>query len=196
MIDLFPTPLYIEPITIEETHWDNIRMESCGNGRTSSNRNILNLFPLLLQEVQQHVDKYIQLTGHKTKVNITSSWLNFHGYMDFAQTHYHANSIISGVVFIDVPPNSGNFCIRKPHSFTKDFCMVTKLDTTHPTPYNAEEFIYEPQVNTIALFPSVLQHDVTPNYTDYRRITLAFDCTPAELCTSYGNSPLNISYYS
>ncbi len=196
MIDLFPTPLYIEPITIEENNWDNIRMESCGNGLTSVSRNILNILPLLTQQVYYHIDQYLQLTGHKTKINITSSWLNFHRYMDYAQTHYHSNSIISGVIFIVIPPNSGNFCIRKPHSFTKDFSMVTKLNTTHDTSYNTEEFILKPMNNTIALFPSVLQHDVTPNYTDHTRITLAFDCVPAELCTSYGNSPLNISYYS
>ena len=57
--------------------------------------------------------------------------------------------------------------------------MQIQMDTTEQsTQYTGNEYIIDPQPNTLLLFPSHLQHMVTTNNSTQERLTLAFNVIP------------------
>lgn len=178
--NIFPTPIYhthLQPIHINHT---NYQYYDCGNGHISYSTNILHHHPQLQQEIQTHLNQYTSQLGYTTQTQITTSWLNIHKQHGYCQLHNHANSIISGVVFINIPTDSGKFLFKRNNqSSNKLFSMQVEMDTTEQlTQYTGMEYIIDPQPNTLLLFPSSLQHMVTPNNSTDERLTLAFNVIP------------------
>ena len=177
--NIFPTPIYQSHITTNIDH-TNYQYYDCGNGHISYSTNILNNYPQLQQQIQQHLDSYTTQLGYTTNTQITTSWLNIHKQHGYCQLHNHANSIISGVVFINIPTDSGKFLFKRNNSSNdKLFSMQIQMDTTEQsTQYTGNEYIIDPQPNTLLLFPSHLQHMVTTNNSTQERLTLAFNVIP------------------
>jgi uncharacterized protein (TIGR02466 family) len=177
--NIFPTPIYQSHIITNIDH-TNYQYYDCGNGHISYSTNILNNYPQLQQQIQQHLDSYTTQLGYTTNTQITTSWLNLHKQHGYCQLHNHSNSIISGVVFINIPSNSGKFLFKRNNSSNdKLFSMQIQMDTTEQsTQYTGNEYIIDPQPNTLLLFPSHLQHMVTPNNSTQERLTLAFNVIP------------------
>ena len=191
---LFPSPLYTNDIDITDD-FTNILFQDCGNGHISKSLDILKHFPDTKQKIEQNVNAFVQKLGYKTRCKVTNSWVNKHYRGGWAQPHYHANAILSGVVFINTPPNSGIFKLIKPSPTSHTiFSTVFQLDREKDAPhthYTADHYAIEPITNTIIIFPSTLIHQVSPSETDEARYTLAFDVLPAEdlLCGT-------MSYYA
>ena len=178
--NIFPTPIYqaqLQPIHINHT---NYQYYDCGNGHISYSTHILNHFPQLQQEIQSHLDNYTTQLGYTSTTQITTSWLNVHKQNGYCQLHCHSNAIISGVVFVTIPVDSGKFLFKRNNtSNDKLFSMQVEMNTTEETTqYTGMEYIIDPQPNTLLLFPSSLQHMVTPNNSIEDRLTLAFNVIP------------------
>jgi len=183
IVDIFPTPIYHTPINIEEefntVQW-TYRFYDCGNGHISYSTNILEDYPLLRTEIQSHIDQYTSQLGYVSKTAITTSWFNIHKQHGYCQLHSHSNAIISGVVFIHIPDNSGKFLFKRSNSSNdKLFSMQVEMDTTEQsTKYTGSEYIIDPTPSTLLLFPSSLPHMVTKNESEDDRLTLAFNVIP------------------
>lgn len=175
---IFPTPIYTAPITIKQD-FSNLQYVDAGNGHISQSNNVLQFYPTLKQELQDHVNKYTEQLGFANQTIISTSWVNKHYRNGYSQQHVHHNSIISGVVFIDTPPDTGLFILKKTNTIQNDlFSMHIKLDPTHPTQYNSDEYVVTPQSNSLIIFPSSIPHCVTLNNTDHPRYTMAFNVLP------------------
>lgn len=184
--NIFPTPIYqtkLQPIHINHT---NYQFYDCGNGHISYSTHILNHYPQLQQEIQTHLDSYTTQLGYTTQTTITTSWLNIHKQHGHCQLHNHSNAIISGVVFITIPIDSGKFLFKRTNSSNdKLFTMQVEMDTTEQsTQYTGVEYIIDPQPDTLLLFPSTLPHMVTPNNSIEERLTLAFNAIPCGIIGS------------
>ena len=175
IIDIFPTPIYRNQLIVSHSFHD-LEFYQTDNSYQSCSNDVLSLYPQLKQQLQQHVDQYTQQLGYTSSLSITTSWINKHHQFHYAQQHVHANSIVSGVLFITIPDDSGLFVISKQPNITHDlFTVHVKMDTNTITPYNTDTFNVVPQENILLLFPSSLPHLVTPNRSNQVRLTLAFN---------------------
>ncbi len=82
-------------------------------------------------------------------------WFNIMGKGESTGWHNHnAKAHVSGVCYLDVPPDSGRFKYRDPEG------------NVH---------LHTPQTGTILLFPSSLNHAVETSQNEQPRISLAFN---------------------
>jgi uncharacterized protein (TIGR02466 family) len=94
--------------------------------------------------------------------------------------HNHANSFISGVVYLTPTHASAQTVFMKSPGGT-DFMFRNDHAGTKPTPYSADKWISPaPQPGDMVLFPSYLMHAVPPNQGG-QRISLSFNAIPTRL---------------
>jgi uncharacterized protein (TIGR02466 family) len=106
---------------------------------------------------------------------IQCMWSNVSKVGTVHQLHVHPNSFLSGVMYLQTPPGSGNFYLSDPRNGTK----VIVPEYTRPDP----EFIggnwnIEVQEGDLYFFPSWLPHGVMPSPQrpdSPERISLSFN---------------------
>jgi hypothetical protein len=118
--------------------------------------------------------------GERLGWSLKEMWVNVLDQGGRQAMHNHANSFISGVVYLTtVHPDARTVFMRAPggaeFSFKNDHAAVST------GPYNADKWIsMSPEPGDAVLFPSYLMHAVPPNPGE-RRITLAFNAIPTHL---------------
>jgi len=105
---------------------------------------------------------------------ITTSWINLHRKGDYNETHIHYNSVLSGVWYLSVMENTGDFIfIREDRGlFGNTFSFEHKTINQ----FNSQLAAFVPQVGDLFIFPSCTKHRVGVNLEEYDRLTLAFNC--------------------
>lgn len=120
------------------------------------------------------------LFGEALGWSIKEMWFNVLDAGGRQAMHNHANSFISGVVYLTpTHPDSRTVFMKSPggtdFAFRNDHAGVTQ------GPYNADKWISpHPEPGDLVLFPSYLMHAVPPNVGE-RRITMAFNAIPTRL---------------
>jgi hypothetical protein len=120
------------------------------------------------------------LFGEPLGWSIKEMWVNLLDTGGRQAMHNHANSFISGVVYLTpTHPDARTVFMKSPggveFSFKNDHAGV------ETGPYNAEKWVSpQPEPGDLVLFPSYLMHAVPPN-PGPRRITLAFNAIPTQL---------------
>jgi hypothetical protein len=140
--------------------------------------------PLLVQAAAAITPKLADfgtvLFGERLGWSIKEMWVNVLDAGGRQAMHNHANSFISGVVYLtQTHPESRTVFMKSPggteFSFKNDHAAV------HTSPFNAEKWISPaPDPGDLVLFPSYLMHAV-PTNPGPRRITLALNAIPARL---------------
>ncbi len=126
------------------------------------------------------VDFGSHLFGERLPWMMKEMWVNVLDTGGHQSVHNHANSFVSGVVYLTrTHPNSQTVFMRAlggaQFQFTNDHAR------TIAGPYSADKWISPaPEPGDMILFPSGLLHSVPPNPGE-RRITLAFNAIPAQL---------------
>jgi uncharacterized protein (TIGR02466 family) len=145
----------------------------------------------LLVEVARRVTPLVsafgeQLFGQALGWSVKEMWVNVLDTGGRQAMHNHANSFVSGVVYLTPCHSSAQTVFMKSPGGT-DFSFKNDHARVTPGPYSAEKWISPaPQPGDVVLFPSYLMHAVPPN-AGPRRITLAFNAIPARL-DSWGYS--------
>jgi uncharacterized protein (TIGR02466 family) len=126
-------------------------------------------------------DFYVHGLAIDGDVIITQSWVNKNINGGGTHVHYHHNSIVSGVYYMDVPDNS---TLIKFHKADVDKSPVYRLEPE----INRNLLEGNPYVQTVAripvanheilLFPSYLPHSVPNMDTNKDRWCLAFNTVP------------------
>ena len=111
--NLWPTPVYQSRIELQDK-WlefsktcEYERMET-DNGDISKDRYILNSMDLK-NDIQDHVNNYVRdwlRIDKKAEFYFTNSWMVRHNKKDWSGMHFHTNSLVSGVYYIDIPEDS------------------------------------------------------------------------------------------
>jgi hypothetical protein len=120
------------------------------------------------------------LFGERLGWSLKEMWVNVLDPGGRQAMHNHANSFISGVVYLTpTHPDSRTVFMRAPggteFSFKHDNAAVKS------GPYNADKWISpQPSPGDVVLFPSYLMHAVPPNQGE-RRITLSFNAVPSQI---------------
>jgi uncharacterized protein (TIGR02466 family) len=125
-------------------------------------------------EAKKHVDRFMRevLKYDYDDSFFACSWFNINEPGSHHHRHYHPNSIISGVIFITNPPNSGHLLFNSPHQ--RDIILEQKKGSVD-TPFSSGIFSPRQEVGCITLFPSWLEHAVSKNLSDENRLTIAFN---------------------
>jgi uncharacterized protein (TIGR02466 family) len=120
------------------------------------------------------------LFGEHMGWSLKEMWVNVLDCGGHQAMHNHANSFISGVVYLTpTHPSSQTVFMKSPggtdYIFKNDHSKIT------PGPFSADKWVSPaPQPGDMVLFPSFLMHAVPPNQGE-RRITLSFNAIPARL---------------
>lgn len=175
VLPLFAVPLYTDNIGTEYDldFLKNAslyeRMES-NNGFYSKDKFILEdpRLKSLKDMIQEHINAF---TGYLSISNdaefyITNSWIVKHIKGDWGPSHYHGNSVISGVYYFDVDPNSGDIIFenRQDNLFGK----TLEFDFKEWNIFNSFEWSLTPENGNIVMFPSHLAHRIRPCQSDLR----------------------------
>jgi uncharacterized protein (TIGR02466 family) len=115
------------------------------------------------------------LTHYNLDFKLGNMWININRKGDYNVIHHHANSIISGVLWVKTPENCGSLIFQSPHSFTQ-YLLLQNVDSEIAKKQNYYcNYRYNPKEGTMILFPSDLMHGVEPNESDENRISIAFN---------------------
>jgi hypothetical protein len=140
--------------------------------------------PLLMQTASIITPKLVEfgvlLFGERLGWSLKEMWVNVLDTGGKQAMHNHANSFISGVVYLTpTHPESSTVFMKSPGGH--DFTFKNDHAGTTPGPYSADKWISPtPDAGDFILFPSYLMHAVPPNRGE-RRITLAFNAIPTQL---------------
>jgi uncharacterized protein (TIGR02466 family) len=120
------------------------------------------------------------LFGERMGWSLKEMWVNVLNTGGHQAMHNHANSFISGVVYLTpTHPDSQTVFMKSPGGI--DFQFRNDHAATIQNQFCADKWISPaPQPGDMVLFPSYLMHAVPPN-PGARRITLAFNAIPARL---------------
>ncbi len=120
------------------------------------------------------------LFGERIGWSLKEMWVNVLETGGHQAMHNHANSFISGVLYLTSTHTSAQTVfLKSPGGY--DFSFRNEHARTAGGPYNSDKWISPaPQPGDVMFFPSYLMHAVPPNQGE-RRITLAFNAIPARL---------------
>jgi uncharacterized protein (TIGR02466 family) len=140
--------------------------------------------PLFVEAAQLIAPKLVDygshLFGERMGWSIKEMWVNVLDTGGHQAMHNHANSFISGVIYLTpTHPGSTTVFMRSPGG--TDFLFRNDHKGMTPSEFNADKWISpQPAPGDMVLFPSYLMHAVPPNQGE-RRITLAFNAIPVRL---------------
>ena len=126
------------------------------------------------------VDFGVLLFGERMGWSLKEMWVNVLATGGRQAMHNHANSFVSGVVYLTPTHASSRTVFMKSPGGT-DFIFRNDHDGMTPGEYDADKWVSPaPQPGDAVLFPSYLMHAVPPNAGE-RRISLAFNAIPQRL---------------
>ena len=122
----------------------------------------------------------VLMFGERLGWSLKEMWVNVLDTGGRQAMHNHANSFISGVVYLTpTHPDACTVFMKSPGG--TDFAFRNDHARTTPTAYSADKWVSpQPEPGDLVLFPSYLMHAVPPNPGE-RRITLAFNTLPTRI---------------
>jgi uncharacterized protein (TIGR02466 family) len=190
VIGLFPTPLIKIDGFLDAELTESFTALAQGQRRSSNSATDLlshttmikphedaacaKLADRVLEPVQQFGEL---LFAERLQWTIKEMWLNVLEPGGSQFLHTHANSFISGVVYVNTPSPANGTLFRKV-SGGGEYIFRNDVPMGH---YSSDTWmLQDAQAGDLVLFPSYMLHGVTPNEGDLR-ITLAFNAIPDHL---------------
>lgn len=178
IMDLFPTPLYINNIDAplidqQKKYLLNLpKTKNEGNLRSESGYIFEHpLFTELKKTIDEHLKEYLNIVypNSNLDVYITQSWANYTEPNQYHHKHYHPNSFISGVFYVNAIKNEDMI------SFYKDLPFLFQINHNQPNNYNSGNVFVFVESGDLVLFPSNFQHNVPPTTSKETRISISFN---------------------
>ncbi|ONF96966.1 TIGR02466 family protein [Sphingomonas jeddahensis] len=123
-------------------------------------------------DLKRHLDRHVarfaadcgfQLGGKKLKLD--SLWVNLLKPGGAHSGHIHPHSVVSGTIYVTVPPGSGALRLEDP-----------RLGLMMAAPPRGDTFVHaEPAPGTIFLWESWLRHEVMQSTAKSDRISVSFN---------------------
>lgn len=130
----------------------------------------------LLNYLNVHCREYLKLLGYNEKCYIeVTSWLQFNQPGSYFVRHDHYGALMSAVLYIDVPENSGDIVFHNPletRRMTDTFFVKIKKEENE---YNFNHVTYKPIVGEMLVFESWLHHTVQQNRSTENRISIGIN---------------------
>ena len=133
------------------------------------------VFDELRRKLDRHAaafarELHLDLGGRRLKLD--SLWANVLKPGGAHSGHIHPHSVLSGTVYVAVPPGSGALKLEDPRLSR----MMARPPVRADAPEAAQSFVYlEPQPGAVLIWESWLRHEVTPNAGKGERVSLSFN---------------------
>ncbi|MBU2099299.1 MAG: 2OG-Fe(II) oxygenase family protein [Gammaproteobacteria bacterium] len=124
------------------------------------------------QFIEANLQQYLQTvfnTSNDVRLQITQSWLTLSGKGQSHHVHTHPNSVVSGVLYINLAPVDGINFYRNEDNIWYE--LVKQQDNY----YNAYQYFVQTSVGDLLLFPSNVRHGVREVTEDVQRVSLSFN---------------------
>jgi uncharacterized protein (TIGR02466 family) len=178
---IFPTPVMFNSIGKDFTKEELAYIESHSTatkrsvGNAISNNNyilnepeMIDLKTFVTKQLNQYV-KTVYKPKYPAEAFVTQSWLNWTRKGEFHHKHAHANSFISGVLYI-----STDALTDKITFYNTDYKQL-KLASETSDILNSNLWWFPVKTGDVVIFPSSLTHDVENVMADNVRVSLAFN---------------------
>jgi len=147
-----------------ETLNENVGNKHSKDSQVLENPSLIKLKQFCLDALNQFT---VDVFGNHINLKITQSWLNVTNKNEFHHRHYHPNSFISGVLYVETDELDKIYF----HNPTKShFSNDSKVFTL----YNSAEWWLPTPKGSLMLFMSSLEHSVASIQGD-KRISLSFN---------------------
>ena len=190
---LFPTPFMRAPATLDArlverlvAHFSERASQDNNSSANLSHTRMLkpSESPLFGQAAVLCTPKLIEfgvhLFGERLGWALKEMWVNVLDHGGHQAMHNHANSFVSGVVYL-TPTHAGSQTVFMRPPGGTDFLFRNDHRGITPGQFSADKWISPaPQPGDLVLFPSYMMHAVPPNQGQ-RRITLSFNAIPTRL---------------
>jgi len=197
ILQLFPISLYMGKVTIDpdvQEHLKSLKqtkeyvnetINSAGEivhvGNLSTDKKVLDhdicapLQKQVLEQIHEFVNDYYHVVFDG--LNMHRSWVLEHQPGHWGQPHTHTNSMLSGVMYMEMPENAGNILFHKPGGYHNYLNSDTvRLSVTKNDYYNSDRWFLEPAPGLLLIFPSQTTHSIGVNQSTQSRWSLSFDC--------------------
>ena len=147
-------------------------VQNKGGNFASVNTNILNVseFSVIKKLITDALDNYTKevMCWDYNNFYITQSWINVNPAGTSHSMHYHYNSIVSGVFYLQAADNDSI-------TFYNDAKTLFNFKKSSYNIYNSETWEIPVKTGLIAIFPSQLTHSVKEHSDTDERISIAFN---------------------
>ena len=193
VIGLFPTPFMMSEGLLDAATVDGLRRRALSRHQEdNAGTNLLShtemvdpgdeaLFADVVQRVAPEIDKYGELLfGDRLDWTVKEMWMNVLEPGGSQFMHSHANSFVSGIVYLSDPhPSTRTVFMR--NAGGNDFVFKHDAADEAVNPFKADRWIVPPvKPGDLVLYPSYLLHGVPPNQGE-RRFSLALNAIPDRL---------------
>lgn len=181
MMNMFAVPLYRASLgrafSDEEMQFFKTELSDpvqAISNYASKNKKVLNAVPMqsIRAALQSHLDHFFKITFNTTNdvsLQITQSWLTRSQQGDAHHTHTHPNSVVSGVLYINLAPMDGINFYRNEDNLWYE--LIRQQDSY----YNALRYFVQTGIGDIILFPSNVRHGVSRVTENIDRVSLSFN---------------------
>lgn len=188
LIPLFSTPLfisYVRPVSAEAIDFikntpykqHDAAIKISKDYRILDRPELAGLKDNIIEEFNHYRDDVLQIDSSNLEFELTTSWSTKSDPGDSSDIHNHRNSLISGVVYLDVPQNSGNITFNEFNN-NRMFYQMIDIPFKEFNIYNSANWFVQPESYMVIFFPSVLLHQVGVNKSNSTRHSLAFNFFP------------------
>jgi uncharacterized protein (TIGR02466 family) len=119
----------------------------------------------LAKALTRHARSFAKELGWDLKPKLDSLWVNLLRGVGHHGAHIHPHSILSGTVYIEVPPGSGAIRFEDP-----------RLGLMMAAPTRPDTFItVEPRPGLLLMWESWLRHEVLPGTGKSERLSISFN---------------------
>ena len=133
------------------------------------------IFDDLKRKLDRHAAAYakdLELDLGRRRLKLDSLWVNILKPGGGHTGHIHPHSLISGTVYVEVPPGAGALKIEDPRLQM----MMAAPGRTHDAPAETRPFVYlDPAPGTVLLWESWLRHEVPQGRAKAERISVSFN---------------------
>lgn len=190
IFDIFPQAIFYQQLEFDEKHLTelkddiknkvNVELGQHYFYQTSGDLENDQLYWKLKTTVENIAEEfYVEMGYKRTNMFVTQMWGNIMKGNGRISEHYHSNSLVSGVFYVDIDESySGSTVFSEPLNGIQ---RMISIPIDHSTKYNTEKFKINVKKQMLVLFPSYLNHYSEHNVDKNERITISFNILPKNL---------------
>ncbi len=171
---LFAKPIFKRAVDISGVDLSSVKWAKNYNNWISESQNILAEpeFKNLAESVYDGLCEYfygVMQAKDSVEIYFTESWFNKTEKGQMHHRHWHPNSIVSGIVYLEADGTSGGT------KFITSQYDTIEYGINNANIYNSRSWTVDPEVGSMVLFPSNVEHMVVEYQGEKPRITLSFN---------------------
>ena len=165
---------YLEQKIIQWSQQDKgVSKTNAGGWHSETDMNKKEEYNPLIKELFNMQHEIYQKEKLDMKPVLGNMWANINYPGNYNRPHLHPNALFSGVYWVKVPPQSGNFMVYDPRTGVQ-VTMPNRKKGALPSEL-WREVHYEPVAGRCIMFPAWLWHEVKPNESNDIRISVSFN---------------------